>query len=57
LIFCSNGDGTVTVIHHDAEDKNGVVETIRTKVGSKTMALDLKTHNLFLPCGRGSPWH
>jgi hypothetical protein len=25
------------------------VETVKTKVGSKTMALDRKTHNLFLP--------
>jgi DNA-binding beta-propeller fold protein YncE len=49
LIFCSNGDGTVTVVHDDGEDKYSVVETIKTKVGSKTMALDPKTHRLFLP--------
>jgi DNA-binding beta-propeller fold protein YncE len=49
LAFCSCGDGT-TVIHCDGDDKYSVVETIKTKKGSKTMALDPKTHKLFLPC-------
>jgi hypothetical protein len=48
-VFASCGDGTVTVIHADGDDKYSVVETIKTKVGSKTMALDRKTHRLFLP--------
>jgi len=55
LIFSSNGDGTVTVIHDDGEDKYSVVETIKTKVGSKTMALDAKTHKLFLPSADFKP--
>jgi DNA-binding beta-propeller fold protein YncE len=49
LIFASCGDGTVTVIHDDGNDKYSVVETVKTKKGSKTLALDLKTHRLFLP--------
>jgi DNA-binding beta-propeller fold protein YncE len=48
-VFASCGDGTVTVIHADGDDKYSVVETIKTKTGSKTMALDRKTHRLFLP--------
>ena len=48
-IFCSNGDGTVTVIHAEGDDKYSVAETIKTKTGSKTMALDPKTHKLFVP--------
>jgi DNA-binding beta-propeller fold protein YncE len=55
LIFSSNGDGTVTVIRDDGEDKYSVVETIKTKVGSKTMALDAKTHRLILPSADFKP--
>jgi len=55
LIFCSNGDGTVTVIHDDGADSYSVVETIKTKVGSRTMALDRKTHRLFLPSADFKP--
>jgi YVTN family beta-propeller protein len=48
LIFNSNGEGTVTVIHQDGPDKYSVVETVRTLPRAKTMALDPKTHQLFL---------
>ena len=33
----------------DGGDKYTLVETIKTKSGAKTMALDPKTHHLFLP--------
>ncbi len=49
LIFASCGDGTVTVVHEDSPDQYTVVETMKTKPRSKTMALDRKTHKLFLP--------
>ena len=49
LIFSSCGDGTVSVVHDDGDDKYSVVETIKTKDRARTMALDLKTHKLFLP--------
>jgi YVTN family beta-propeller protein len=48
LIFNSNGEGTVTVIHQDSADKYSVVETVKTLPRAKTMALDPKTHRLFL---------
>jgi YVTN family beta-propeller protein len=48
LIFNSNGEGTVTVIREDSTDKYSVVETVRTAPRAKTMALDPKTHRLFL---------
>ena len=48
-IFCSCGDGTVTVIRDGGGDQYSVVETIKTKVGSKTMALDRKTTISFCP--------
>jgi DNA-binding beta-propeller fold protein YncE len=50
LAFSSNGEsGTLTVVHEDAGDKYSVVENVATKKGARTMALDLKTHTLYLP--------
>jgi YVTN family beta-propeller protein len=48
LVFNSNGEGTITVIHQDSPDKYSAVETVRTAPRAKTMALDPKTHRLFL---------
>jgi YVTN family beta-propeller protein len=48
LIFNSNGEGTITVIHQDSPDKYSVVESVKTLPRAKTMALDPKTHQLFL---------
>jgi YVTN family beta-propeller protein len=48
LIFNSNGEGTITVIREDSPDKYSVVETVKTLPRAKTMALDPKTHRLFL---------
>jgi hypothetical protein len=47
--FSSNGEGTLTVVHEDSPDKFTVVENVATKKSARTMALDLKTHNIFLP--------
>jgi YVTN family beta-propeller protein len=48
LIFNSNGEGTITVIRQDDPDKYSVVENVKTLPRAKTMALDAKTHQLFL---------
>jgi len=48
LIFNSNGEGTITVVHEDGPDQYSVVETVKTAPRAKTMALDPKTHQLFL---------
>jgi YVTN family beta-propeller protein len=53
LVFMSNGGGTISVYHEDGNDKYSLVETITTNPGSKTMALDAKTHNLFVPANLG----
>jgi DNA-binding beta-propeller fold protein YncE len=55
LVFCSNGEGTVTVIHQDSPDKYTVVETVKTQLGSRTMALDPKTKRLFIPAAKFKP--
>ena len=54
LIFNSNGEGTVTVIHQDSPDKYSVVENVKTLPHAKTMALDPKTHQLFLSAAEGT---
>jgi hypothetical protein len=48
LIFNSNGEGTITVIRQDSPDTCSVVGTVKTLPRAKTMALDPKTHTLFL---------
>jgi hypothetical protein len=55
LVFCSNGDGTVTVVRQEGADKYQVVENVKTQRGSKTMALDPKTHRLFLAAAKFKP--
>jgi DNA-binding beta-propeller fold protein YncE len=50
LVFSSNGEsGDLTVIHQDSADKYTVVENVPTKKYARTMAIDFKTHNVFLP--------
>src|SRR6478736_10053718 len=46
--FASNGEGTLTVVHENGPDTFTVVENVPTKKSARTMALDQKTHNLFL---------
>jgi YVTN family beta-propeller protein len=46
--FSSNGEGTVTVVHEDSPDKFTVIENVPTQARARTMALDSKTHQLFL---------
>ena len=55
LAFSSNGEGTLTVIHEDSPDKFRVVDNVVTQRGSRTMALDQKTHNVFLAAAQFGP--
>jgi hypothetical protein len=48
LIFNSNGEGTISIIHEDSPDKYSLVQTVKTLPRAKTLALDLKTHQVFL---------
>jgi DNA-binding beta-propeller fold protein YncE len=50
LVFSSNGEsGDLTIIHQDSADKYTVLEHLPTKKYARTMAIDFKTHNIFLP--------
>ena len=48
LVFASTRDGKVHIFHEDSPDKLSEVQTLTTEFGAKTMALDPKTHNIFL---------
>jgi DNA-binding beta-propeller fold protein YncE len=49
LAFSPNGaDSTVTVIHEDSPDKFTVVQTAPSQRGARTIALDPRTHRLYL---------
>jgi DNA-binding beta-propeller fold protein YncE len=48
LIFNAN-NGTVSVFHEDSADKYSEVETVTTQVKANTLAVDRKTHKVYLP--------
>ncbi|HEY2375851.1 MAG TPA: hypothetical protein VGH98_07730 [Gemmatimonadaceae bacterium] len=53
--FASNGDGTLTVVHEDSPDRFRVVQTVTTMPGARTMALDPRSHRLFLVSAQFGP--
>jgi hypothetical protein len=53
--FASCGEGVLTVVHEDSPDKFTVVENVPTKRSARTMGLDLKTHNIFMPAADFDP--
>jgi YVTN family beta-propeller protein len=53
LVFMSTGGGTIAVFHQDSADKYTLLENLASNPGSKTMGLDPKTHNLFVPANLG----
>ena len=55
LIFCSNGDATTTIIKQETADKYVVVQTLATQVRAKTLALDTKTHKIYLSVADFTP--
>ncbi len=54
LAFSSNGDGTLTVMNEASPGNFEIVETVITQRGSRTMAIDPITHNIYLPAAQFS---
>jgi hypothetical protein len=52
LAFSSCGDGTTTIAHEDSSNKLTVVQTLTTRPSARTMALDPKTHRIYLPAAK-----
>jgi hypothetical protein len=55
LAFSANGDGTVTIAHEDTPQKLSVVQTLTTQSGARTLALDPRTHNIYLAIAEREP--
>jgi YVTN family beta-propeller protein len=55
LAFASCGDGTTTIAQEEAPDKLTVVQTLKTERGARTMAIDPKTHRIYLPTAQFGP--
>ena len=55
LAFASCGDGTLTVVSEQSPDRFSVAEQVTTAPGARTMALDPKTHQVFLVTAKFGP--
>ena len=55
LAFASCGDGTTTIAREVTPEKLTVIQTLKTERGSRTMALDPKTHRIYLPSAKFEP--
>jgi len=55
LAFASCGEGVLTVVREESPDKFSVVENVTTQPGARTMALDAKTHNVFVVTAKFGP--
>lgn len=55
LAFSSNGEGTLTVVQESSPGKFEVAETVTTQRGARTMTIDPKTHNIYLPTAQFAP--
>jgi YVTN family beta-propeller protein len=48
IVFSSNGEGTLSVVHQDSPDRYSVLQTVPTQRGARTMALDEATGKAYL---------
>lgn len=55
LAFASCGDGTLTVVKEESPEKFNVAENVPTQKGARTLALDAKTHNIFVVTAQFGP--
>jgi hypothetical protein len=54
LAFSSNGEGTLTVVRESSPGKFAA-ETVPTQRSARTMAIDTKSHKLYLPIAEFAP--
>jgi hypothetical protein len=55
LAFASCGEGVLTLVKEDSPGKFSVAENVPTQAGARTMALDSKTHNVFVVTAKFGP--
>jgi len=55
LAFASCGEGVLTVVREESSDKFSVAENVPTQQGARTLALDSKTHNVYVVTAKFGP--
>ncbi|MEY2585063.1 MAG: hypothetical protein QOD80_1089, partial [Verrucomicrobiota bacterium] len=55
LAFASCGEGTTTIAKEEGPDKLTTVQTLKTERSARTMAIDPKTHRIYLPSAQFEP--
>ena len=55
LAFASCGEGVTTIAKEETPEKLTVVQTLKTERGARTMALDPRTHRIYLPTAQFQP--
>jgi DNA-binding beta-propeller fold protein YncE len=55
LAFASCGEGVLTVVREDSPNKFSVAENVKTQEGARTLALDEKTHQVFVVTAKFGP--
>jgi YVTN family beta-propeller protein len=55
LVYSSNGEGSLTVVHQDTPDTYTVLGKVDTMMGAKTMAVDHKTHRVYTVSAQFGP--
>jgi YVTN family beta-propeller protein len=55
LVFAPCGEGVTTIVKEETPDKLSVAEALQTQRGARTIALDPKTHRIYLPTADFGP--
>ncbi len=56
LVFSSNGeDGTLTVVGQESPNQYTVAQNVKTQRSARTMAIDFKTHKIYLSAAEFGP--
>jgi DNA-binding beta-propeller fold protein YncE len=55
LVYSTNGEGTLTVIKEISPDKFAIAQTLKTKKGARTMAVDQLSHKIYTTTGNFAP--
>jgi len=55
LAFASCGEGVLTVVREESPGKFSVAENVKTQEGARTLALDEKTHQVYLVTAKFGP--
>jgi YVTN family beta-propeller protein len=53
--YSSNGEGTMTVVQEVDKDNFKVLENFTTMPGARTLAVDVRTHHIYLPSAEFEP--